>query len=61
MSQEKLEQAKRNWEEQRAYYERELSIVSSSSQKFELKKRIEECEQEIESLEKKINSSGFGK
>lgn len=60
MSQEKLEQAKRNWEEQRAYYERELSIVANPSQKFELKKRIEECEQEIESLEKKLTQVDSG-
>lgn len=60
MSQEKLEQAKRNWEEKRAYYERELSIVANPSQKFELKKRIEECEQEIESLEKKLTQVDSG-
>lgn len=54
MSQEKLEQAKRNWEEKRAYYERELSIVANPSQKFELRKRIEECDKKIESLEKKL-------
>lgn len=58
MSQEKLEQAKRNWEAKLAHYEYELSITADPSRKFELPKRIQECQKEIEKLEKIINSSG---
>jgi hypothetical protein len=36
MSREKLEQAKRNWEEKLAEYEYEFSIIVSVPQKFEL-------------------------
>ena len=56
MSREKLEQTKRNWEEKLAEYEYELSITASAPQKFELRKRIEECQQEIERITKKIES-----
>jgi ABC-type branched-subunit amino acid transport system substrate-binding protein len=55
MSREKLEQAKRNWEEQLAHYECELAITADAYRKFELLKRIEECQKEIEKLEKTIN------
>lgn len=64
MSIEKLEEAKRNWEEKRANFECELSITASASQKFEMQKRIQECEKEInrinatlESLKKNIGLS----
>ncbi len=56
MSLEELKQAKRNWEEQRAYYERELSITASPAQKFELRKRIEECKKKIKEIEAELKS-----
>ena len=56
MSSEKLEQAKRKWEEKLGNYEYELSITSSTPQKFELRERIKECQQEIERITKKIQS-----
>jgi hypothetical protein len=56
MSKETLEQALSNWQEKLASYERELSITASSSQKFELEKRIEECQQEIERIRASIRS-----
>lgn len=58
MSLEDLKQAKRNWEEQCAYYERELSITSSSPQKFELRKRIQECKEKIKEIETSLKSLG---
>ena len=58
MSLEELKQAKITWEKKRAYYELELGINSSPDQKFELRQRIDQCQQEIERLEKIINSSG---
>lgn len=51
MLRENLEQAKRNWEEKRAYFEQQLSITANAQEKFELNQRIQECEKEI----KKIN------
>ncbi len=56
MSQEKLEQAKRKWKEKLAHYEYELSITASAENKFELRERIQECQQEIERITKKIES-----
>ena len=56
MSKEKLEQALRNWQEQLAEYELELSITYSSPQKFELRKRIQQCEEEIKRIEAKIKA-----
>ncbi|MGK7949640.1 MAG: tetratricopeptide repeat protein [Xenococcaceae cyanobacterium] len=57
MSSSKREQAYRNleealsyWQEKLAYYKRELSISAGAAQRFELKKRIEECNQEIEKI-----------
>jgi len=58
MSLEELKRAKITWEKKRAYYELELGINSSPDQKFELRQRIDQCQQEIERLEKIINSSG---
>ena len=52
MSKEGLEKTLKNWQEKLAYFENELSITSSSTQKFELRKRIEECEQEIKRIER---------
>jgi len=60
MSQEKLEQAKRNWEAKLAHYQYELSITADPSRKFEFRRTIEECQKEIEKLEKKINPSESG-
>ena len=54
MSLEQLKEAKRNWEERRAYYERELSITANPEQKFELRKRIEECKKEIRRIEAEL-------
>ena len=54
MSKEGLEQTLKNWQEKLAYFENELSITASSTQKFELRKRIEECQQEIQRITKKI-------
>ena len=56
MSEEKLEQALRNWREKLAEYEHELSITSSSPQKFELRKRIQECEEQINRIKTNIES-----
>ena len=56
MSKEKLEQALLNWQEQLAEYELELSITSSSPQRFELRKRIQQCEEEIKRIEAKIKA-----
>jgi hypothetical protein len=39
------------WGERRAEFERELAITSDAPRKFELKKGIEECDQEIARLE----------
>jgi predicted RNase H-like nuclease (RuvC/YqgF family) len=56
MSREKLEQAKRNWEEKLAEYEYEFSITASAPQKFELRKKIEECDEEIKRINTKLES-----
>ena len=40
MSREKLEDAKRNWEEKLAHYQCELAITADASRKFELRKGI---------------------
>jgi hypothetical protein len=56
VSKEGLEQTLRNWQEKLAYFENELSITSSSTQKFELRKRIEECRQEIQRITKEIGA-----
>ncbi len=57
MSLEELKQAKKNWEERRAYYELEYSKTASAPQKFDLQKSIEECEQKIERLNAEIKKS----
>ncbi len=56
MSKEKLEQAQSTWQEKLAHYEYELSITNDAGQKFELKKKIEECQVEIKRLETEIDS-----
>lgn len=60
MSREKLEQAKRTWEEKLAHYEYELSITASAKEKFELQKGIKECEIKIQELETKLTSRNWG-
>ncbi|MEM8719872.1 MAG: toll/interleukin-1 receptor domain-containing protein [Cyanobacteria bacterium P01_G01_bin.39] len=50
-----LQEALNSWIEKRDYLENELSIVSPV-QKFELRARISECEQEIARIKGKINS-----
>ena len=54
MSQEKLEQALKNWQEKISHYELDLSITSSEEKKFELRKKIEECRQKAKELEQAI-------
>ncbi|OLT60461.1 GUN4 domain-containing protein [Moorena bouillonii] len=55
MLREKHEQALLNWKEKLYNYEIELSITASTEQKFELRKKIEECENEIERIQKELN------
>ncbi|NEP27746.1 hypothetical protein [Moorena sp. SIO3I6] len=52
----KQEQALLNWKEKLANYELELSINASTEQKFELRKKIEECEKEIERIQQDLKS-----
>ena len=54
MSQEKLEQALKNWQDKIAHYELDLSITSSEEKKFELQKKIEESRQKAQELEQAI-------
>jgi hypothetical protein len=56
VSREKLEQAQRKWEEKLAHYEYELSITASAENKFELRERIQQCEQEITRIKNKLMS-----
>ena len=58
MSREKLEQAKRKWEEKLAHYEYELSITAGAPQKFELRERIQECQEEIKRIKTSLKSLG---
>lgn len=51
MPKENLEQALQEWIEKKGRFERELAINSSPIQKYELEKRIEECDQNIQRLE----------
>lgn len=53
---EDLKKAKRNWEEKRSYFELQLSILASPSQKFEIKKGIQECEEKIKQINARLNS-----
>jgi hypothetical protein len=48
--------ALRLWRGKLADYERELAISSDSGRKFELKQRIEECQQQILRLESSVES-----
>lgn len=54
MSKEKLELALKNWQDKLSYNEYNLSITSNGEQKFEIQKRIEECQGKIKELEKTI-------
>ena len=56
MSKETLEQALSNWQEKLGKFEYEHSITASPSQKFDLEKKIEECQQEIERIRASIRS-----
>lgn len=58
---EDLKKAKRNWEEKLYYFEYELSIIASPSEKFELQKRIQECEEKIEKLKQIETNLNFFK
>ena len=55
MSEEKLKQALRNWQEKLAHFEYELSITASAEKKFELRKYIEECDTAIQRLKTTIS------
>src|SRR5262245_20355304 len=48
----KFDTAVQRWEEKLAYLESEFAVTSDPVQKFEVKKRIEECTQEIERLKR---------
>ena len=50
MCKQKLEQALSNWQDKRFEYESELLKTSSAEKKFELKKQIEECQEQIKRL-----------
>jgi hypothetical protein len=43
------------WKERIAFLEREQAIVASSTEQFELRKRIEECRAKIYELEARIS------
>ncbi len=47
-------EALQNWRKKKAYFERELAITASPTQKYELKHRITECKGEIQRLEEEI-------
>jgi hypothetical protein len=47
-----LEEVRNRWREKLAYLEKQLTKTSSASQKFELRKEIEECQQDIERIAK---------
>ncbi|MBW4478341.1 MAG: hypothetical protein KME54_16135 [Tolypothrix brevis GSE-NOS-MK-07-07A] len=51
-----LEEVRNIWEEKLAFLEKELATTSSASQKFELIKRIEECQQQVERRAKQIET-----
>lgn len=51
-----LEQAKINWREQVAFFEEELSITANPVQKFELTKRIQSLNEEINRISSQIKS-----
>lgn len=57
MSSAKLEQAKRKWKEKLAHYEYELAITSNAPQKFELRERIQECQEEIKRINAQLKST----
>jgi NB-ARC domain len=57
MSRQTIEQALTTWEEKLATYECELSSSANPSLKFELRKGIQECQEEIERLKQRINLS----
>jgi formylglycine-generating enzyme required for sulfatase activity len=56
VSREIWEEALKNWEAKLANYERELSIAANPPQIFELRKRIEECDQEIARIKNRLKS-----
>jgi predicted MPP superfamily phosphohydrolase len=56
MSKQTLEQALETWQEKLAAYECDLSLSADPSLKFELRKRIQECEREIERISIKLKS-----
>ena len=56
MSREKLKQAKNKWEEKLAHYEYELSLTASAENKFELRERIKQCEEEINRINVRLES-----
>lgn len=57
MSHEKLKEALVNWQAQKAYYEKELSITSHAPTKFELEKQIQICDKQITKLRENLVAS----
>jgi len=57
MSRERLEEALNNWQAKRNNYEYELSITADPEKKFELPKKIEECEKHIERLNRVLQNN----
>ncbi|CUR30628.1 GUN4 domain protein (fragment) [Planktothrix tepida PCC 9214] len=55
MSEERLKQALRNWQDKLAHFEYELSYTASAEKKFELRKCIEECDTAIQRLKTTIS------
>jgi formylglycine-generating enzyme required for sulfatase activity len=54
VSREKLAQALKNWQDRLADYEHELSCTSNPSLKFDLRKSIKECEEQIDKLKNRL-------
>ena len=56
MSRDSLEKALKNWQDKLAKYEVEHSITASTEKQFELEKKIENCEVNIQRLKARIDS-----
>jgi hypothetical protein len=57
VSHEKQKEALVNWQAQKAYYEKELSITSHAPTKFELEKQIQICDKQIMRLTENLVAS----
>lgn len=58
MSSRDLQQALKNWQDKLAKFELERSITADAGQNFQLLKNIEQCEEEIEKLKRKLKTFG---